>query len=149
MEKRVFFRSSWLPYLLVAPQIAITLIFFFWPAMRMLWFAFLRQDAFGMRSEFAGLDNFRDLLADSNYLQSFQVTALFSILALISDLALFAVSVAMVIPLLAAGSRRLHDRGQSGWLQMLLLVPCGSIVLIVFWILEGVPGPNLYGEPPA
>jgi len=77
------------------------------------------------------------------------ITALFSILALISDLALFAVSVAMVIPLLAAGSRRLHDRGQSGWLQMLLLVPCGSIVLIVFWILEGVPGPNLYGEPPA
>ena len=80
MQKRVYFRSSWLPYLLVAPQIVITVIFFFWPAGQALWFAFLRQDAFGLNSNFAGLDNFRDLLADSNYLQSFQVTAVFSVL---------------------------------------------------------------------
>ena len=80
MEKRVHFRTSWLPYLLVAPQIAITIVFFFWPAAQALWFAFLRQDAFGLNSEFAGLDNFRDLLADGNYLQSFQVTAVFSVL---------------------------------------------------------------------
>ena len=88
MEKRVFFRSAWLPYLLVAPQLAITVIFFFWPAAQALWFAFLRQDAFGMRSEFAGLDNFRDLLADSNYLQSFQVTAVFSVLVAVGGLSL-------------------------------------------------------------
>ncbi len=88
MEKRVFFRSAWLPYLLVAPQLAITLVFFFWPAAQALWFAFLRQDAFGMRSEFAGLDNFRDLLADSNYLQSFQVTAVFSVLVAVGGLAM-------------------------------------------------------------
>ncbi|MDO9283528.1 MAG: sn-glycerol-3-phosphate ABC transporter permease UgpA [Aquabacterium sp.] len=88
MEKRVFFRSAWLPYLLVAPQLAITVVFFFWPAAQALWFAFLRQDAFGMRSEFAGLDNFRDLLADSNYLQSFQVTAVFSVLVAVGGLAL-------------------------------------------------------------
>ena len=88
MEKRVFFRSAWLPYLLVAPQLAITVVFFFWPAAQALWFAFLRQDAFGMKSEFAGLDNFRDLLADSNYLQSFQVTAVFSVLVAVGGLAL-------------------------------------------------------------
>ena len=88
MEKRVFFRSVWLPYLLVAPQLVITLVFFFWPAAQALWFAFLRQDAFGMKSEFAGLDNFRDLLADSNYLQSFQVTAVFSVLVAVGGLAL-------------------------------------------------------------
>ena len=88
MEKRVFFRSAWLPYLLVAPQLAITVVFFFWPAAQALWFAFLRQDAFGMRSEFAGFDNFRDLLADSNYLQSFQVTAVFSVLVALGGLAL-------------------------------------------------------------
>ncbi len=88
MEKRVYFRLGWLPYLLVAPQLAITLVFFFWPAAQALWFAFLRQDAFGMRSEFAGLDNFRDLLADSNYLQSFQVTAVFSVLVAVGGLAL-------------------------------------------------------------
>ena len=88
MEKRVFLRSVWLPYLLVAPQLVITLVFFFWPAAQALWFAFLRQDAFGMKSEFAGLDNFRDLLADSNYLQSFQVTAVFSVLVAVGGLAL-------------------------------------------------------------
>ena len=88
MEKRVFFRSAWLPYLLVAPQLAITVVFFFWPAAQALWFAFLRQDAFGLKSEFAGLDNFRDLLADSNYLQSFQVTAIFSVLVAVGGLAL-------------------------------------------------------------
>jgi sn-glycerol 3-phosphate transport system permease protein len=88
MEKRVFFRSAWLPYLLVAPQLAITVIFFFWPAGQALWFAFLRQDAFGLQSEFAGLDNFRDLLADSNYLQSFQVTAVFSVLVAVGGLSL-------------------------------------------------------------
>ncbi|RVT53654.1 sn-glycerol-3-phosphate ABC transporter permease UgpA [Rubrivivax albus] len=80
MDKRVTFRSPWLPYLLVAPQIAITLIFFFWPAGQALWFAFLRQDAFGVSSEFAGLENFAYLFADEAYLASFKVTALFSVL---------------------------------------------------------------------
>ncbi|MCP5264452.1 MAG: sn-glycerol-3-phosphate ABC transporter permease UgpA [Rhodoferax sp.] len=80
MDKRVTFRSPWLPYLLVAPQIAITLIFFFWPAGQALWFAFLRQDAFGVSSEFAGFENFAYLFADEAYLASFKVTALFSVL---------------------------------------------------------------------
>jgi sn-glycerol 3-phosphate transport system permease protein len=80
MEKRVFFRSAWLPFVLVAPQIAITVTFFFWPAGQALWFAFLRQDAFGMSVEFAGLENFRYLFADEAYLASFKVTALFSVL---------------------------------------------------------------------
>ena len=45
MEKRVVFRSAWLPYALVAPQIAITLLFFFWPAMQAVWYSFQLQDA--------------------------------------------------------------------------------------------------------
>jgi uncharacterized membrane protein YhaH (DUF805 family) len=57
--------------------------------------------------------------------------------------------IALYIPLLAVGSRRLHDRGQSGWLQLLLLVPCGNIVLLVFWVMEGTPGDNAYGPKPA
>ena len=56
---------------------------------------------------------------------------------------------AFIIPMLAVGCRRLHDRGQSGWLQLLMLVPCGSIVLIVFWVLDGTPGDNAYGTPSA
>lgn len=80
MEKRVVFRSSWLPYLLVAPQLAITVVFFFWPAGQALWYAFLRQDAFGLNVEFAGLENFIYLLNDEAYLASFKVTAVFSLL---------------------------------------------------------------------
>ncbi|MEO8124801.1 MAG: sn-glycerol-3-phosphate ABC transporter permease UgpA [Burkholderiales bacterium] len=80
MEKRVVFRSAWLPYLLVAPQLAITLVFFFLPAGQTLLFAFQRQDAFGMNVVFAGFENFRYLLNDESYLKSFEVTAVFSLL---------------------------------------------------------------------
>ncbi len=80
MEKRVVFRSRWLPYVLVAPQLAITVVFFFWPAGQALWYAFQSQDAFGLNVSFAGLDNFRYLLNDEAYLDSFSVTAVFSLL---------------------------------------------------------------------
>ena len=80
MEKRVVFSSRWLPYLLVAPQLAITVIFFFWPAGQALWYSFQSQDAFGKNVTFAGLENFRYLLGDQAYLDSFKVTAVFSLL---------------------------------------------------------------------
>jgi sn-glycerol 3-phosphate transport system permease protein len=80
MEKRVVFRSAWLPYALLAPQIAITIVFFFWPAAQAIWYAFQIQDAFGLRTEFVGLRNFIDLFRDSHYLESFKVTAVFSVL---------------------------------------------------------------------
>ena len=73
----------------------------------------------------------------------------FGLVTVMLRIATFAMVVALAIPFLAVGCRRLHDRGQSGWLQMLLLVPCGSIALIVLWIMEGTPGPNGYGLPPA
>ncbi|AJW45092.1 sn-glycerol-3-phosphate ABC transporter permease UgpA [Ralstonia mannitolilytica] len=79
MEKRVVFRSRWLPYALVAPQIVITLVFFFWPAGQALYQSLLRQDAFGINLEFVGLENFHDLIADPNYLGSFKTTAVFAI----------------------------------------------------------------------
>ena len=80
MEKRVVFRSAWLPYALLAPQIAITIVFFFWPAAQAIWFSFLVQDAFGLKTEFVWAQNFTELFADSHYLDSFKVTALFSVL---------------------------------------------------------------------
>ena len=80
MEKRVVFRSAWLPYALVAPQIAITLVFFFWPAAQAIWFSFQLQDAFGLKTEFVGLRNFAELFADSHYLDSFRITAFFSVI---------------------------------------------------------------------
>ena len=80
MEKRVVFRSAWLPYALLAPQIAITIVFFFWPAAQAVWYSFQLQDAFGLNTEFVGLRNFEDLFGDSRYLESFQITAVFSVL---------------------------------------------------------------------
>jgi sn-glycerol 3-phosphate transport system permease protein len=86
VEKRVVFRSKWLPYALVAPQIAITILFFFWPAVQAVWYSFLLQDAFGLKMQFVWFQNFQALFADSYYLESIKVTALFSVLVAVSGL---------------------------------------------------------------
>jgi len=78
MHKRVLFRNRLLPYLLVAPQIAVTLVFFIWPASQALYTSLLREDAFGLRTEFVGFENFRRLFADPLYLDSFTTTIGFS-----------------------------------------------------------------------
>ena len=79
VEKRVRFKSWWLPWALIAPQMAIILIFFFWPAAQALYFSVQQQDAFGTNTQFVGLENFRALFADETYLASFQTTAVFSV----------------------------------------------------------------------
>ncbi len=79
MEKRVVFRSASLPYLLVLPQIAITLIFFIWPALQAISSSFYREDAFGLSRDFVWLQNFERLFADAAYLASMQTTAVFSL----------------------------------------------------------------------
>ncbi len=76
------------------------------------------------------------------------VGTLFIILGVIFIVLLALLVIALYIPFLAVGCRRLHDRGMSGWLQLLLLVPCGNIVLLVFWVMEGTPGDNAYGPKP-
>jgi sn-glycerol 3-phosphate transport system permease protein len=96
VEKRVVFRSAWLPYALLAPQIAVTLVFFFWPAAQALWFSFQLQDAFGLRTEFVGLQNFEQLFADERYLASFGTTAVFSI-----AVAFFGLSISLALAAMA------------------------------------------------
>ena len=88
MEKRVVFKSSWLPYVLVAPQIAVTVIFFFWPAFQAVYQSMLLQDAFGLHSEFVWFDNFKSLFNDEHYLASFKVTGVFSVLVAVSGLSI-------------------------------------------------------------
>lgn len=78
MEKRVVFRHPVLPYILVAPQIAVTLVFFIWPASQALFQSVLRQDPFGMRTEFVWLENFIEIFSEPAYLDSMKVTAVFS-----------------------------------------------------------------------
>ncbi|WP_431128212.1 sn-glycerol-3-phosphate ABC transporter permease UgpA [Variovorax paradoxus] len=80
MEKRVLFRSAWLPWLLIAPQMAVILVFFFWPASQAIWQSMQTEDAFGTSTVFVGLENFKTLFDDPAYIESFQVTALFSVL---------------------------------------------------------------------
>src|SRR6478735_5353490 len=79
-EKRVRFQSGWLPYALIFPQLLITIVFFFWPAGQALIQSLLVEDAFGASTEFVWFDNFRELFNDQNYLASFKVTAIFSVL---------------------------------------------------------------------
>ena len=88
MEKRVVFRSAWLPYALVAPQIAVTIIFFFLPAAQAAWYSLQLQDAFGLQTEFVGLANFFALFGDPHYLASFKTTAVFSVLVAGSGIAI-------------------------------------------------------------
>lgn len=96
MEKRVVFKHKTLPYLLVAPQLAITIVFFFLPAGQALWQAFHLEDPFGLSSTFVGLENFRDLLGSGEYLRSFKVTAVFSALV-----AVLGLSVSLLLAVLA------------------------------------------------
>ena len=79
MHKRVVFNSRLLPYLLLAPQLAITGIFFFWPAAQALYQSLLQEDAFGTETNFVWFDNFDRVFSDPYYLQSFGTTAFFSI----------------------------------------------------------------------
>lgn len=79
-EKRVVFRSAWLPWALLAPQVAVIAVFFFWPAGQALLESFQQSDAFGTSTEWVGLQNFERLFADPTYLASFKTTAVFSVL---------------------------------------------------------------------
>jgi sn-glycerol 3-phosphate transport system permease protein len=96
MEKRVLFKSAWLPWLLIAPQMAVILVFFFWPAGQALYQSVLQQDAFGATTEFVGLENFQRLFKDPSYLASFKTTAVFSLLVAVSGL-----SIALLLAVMA------------------------------------------------
>jgi sn-glycerol 3-phosphate transport system permease protein len=127
MEKRVRFKSAWLPWLLIAPQMAIVLVFFFWPAGQALWQSVLQQDAFGTSSEFVGLENFSRLWADDSYLASFQTTALFSLLVAASGL---------TIALLLAVMANRVVRG-AGLYKTLLIWPyaVAPVIAGVLWLM--------------
>jgi sn-glycerol 3-phosphate transport system permease protein len=87
MEKRAIFSSKVLPYLLLLPQLAITLVFFYWPASQAVWQSFLLEDAFGLSSEFVGFENYRYLLRQPEYYKAISATAVFSALVAFFSLA--------------------------------------------------------------
>src|SRR5829696_3298811 len=111
MEKKVVFRSAWLPYALVAPQIAVTVIFFFWPAAQAVYYSFLVQDPFGLSTQFVWFQNYIELLHNDHYLASFKVTAIFSLLVATSGI---------LISLLLATMADRVVRGAVGYKTLLI-----------------------------
>jgi sn-glycerol 3-phosphate transport system permease protein len=91
MEKSTIFNGKFLPYLLLAPQLAITFVFFYWPATQAVYQSFLREDAFGLSSEFVGFENYGLLFAQAGYYHAMAVTVVFSILV-----AVFSLSIALL-----------------------------------------------------
>jgi sn-glycerol 3-phosphate transport system permease protein len=85
-EKRVLFKSAWLPWALLGPQLVVIAVFFFWPAGQALLQSLQQQDAFGTSVEWVGLENFQRLFSDPTYYQSFRTTAVFSVLVACSGL---------------------------------------------------------------
>ena len=100
MQKRVTFRHLTLPYLFILPQLAITIVFFIWPAGEAIYQSLLRQDAFGLNTRFVGFENFERLFADPLYIDTLWRTLGFSVsvtlLSMLSAL-LFAVMADHVI----------------------------------------------------
>jgi sn-glycerol 3-phosphate transport system permease protein len=88
MEKRTVFSGKLLPFALLAPQLAVTFVFFYWPAGQAVYQSFLLQDAFGISTEFVWFDNYRQLFSDPAYYQAIMVTAVFASIVAFSALAL-------------------------------------------------------------
>ena len=126
MEKRVVFRSGWLPWLLLAPQMTVIGVFFFWPAAQALLQSLQQQDPFGMSVEFVGLDNFRQLLGDPSYVESFKTTALFS--ALVAGLG---ISLSL---LLAVFADRIVRGGTFYKTMLILPYAVAPAVAAVLWV---------------
>jgi sn-glycerol 3-phosphate transport system permease protein len=87
-EKRVVFRSAWLPWVLMGPQLAVIGIFFFWPAAQTILQSLQQQDAFGISTEWVGFANFNRIFHDPGYLASFKTTVVFSVLVATLGIAL-------------------------------------------------------------
>jgi sn-glycerol 3-phosphate transport system permease protein len=133
--KRTVFKNRWLPYLLVLPQIAVTVVFFFWPAFKSLQLSLYRVSPFGDRMTFVGLDNFTKLVADPAYWASVVNSFVFA-----ASVTIASVGVALV----AAGLATQKIRGLAFYRTMLLwpygIAPAvaGIIFLFIFHPAYGV-----------
>ena len=132
VEKRVVFKSKWLPWVLIAPQVLVIGAFFFWPAAQALLQSVQQSDAFGTSVEWVGLETFRNLWNDPTYLASFKTTAVFSI-----SVAVIGISLSLLLAVFA-------DRVSKGALvyKTLLIWPYAVAPAIagVLWLFMFAPG---------
>jgi sn-glycerol 3-phosphate transport system permease protein len=143
MEKRVTFNERWLPYLLLGPQIVITLVFFFWPSGQAIYQSVLIEDVFGGNSKFVWFENFAQLFRDNSYAHSAQITVVFSVLV---------ASIGLAVSLLLAVMADRIIRGATAYKTFLVwpyaVAPAVAGVLwgflfnpsvgIVAWMLQGI-----------
>ena len=138
MQRRVIFDGKILPYLLLLPQVAITLVFFFWPAGQAVYQSFMLQDAFGLRQTFVGLENYRIVLADPLYLGAAGRTLIFS-----ASVTVLAMASALVLALMA--DRQI--RGAAVY-RTLLMWPyaVAPAVAAVLWLFVFHPAIGIVGR---
>ena len=87
MQKNAYFKGLTIPFLLLLPQLAITVVFFYWPASQAVWQSFLLEDAFGTSTEFVWFENYQLLFSDPGYLKAFINTVVFSTFVCVLSLA--------------------------------------------------------------
>jgi len=131
-SSRPVFRQRLLPYLLLLPQLAVTLIFFIWPAAEALWYSVQSVDPFGFSSQFVGLENFSALFHDRYYLDSFKTTLIFSALV---------TGIGLILSLLLAAMVD-HVMRLKRFYQTLLLLPyaVAPAIAAVLWMFLFSPG---------
>jgi sn-glycerol 3-phosphate transport system permease protein len=127
MERRTIFPGTLLPAMLVLPQLALTLVFFYLPAGQAIWSSFTRSDPFGLRAQFVGTDNFIDLFTDPLYVDSIGRTALFC-----ACVAILSIGLALLLAIFA--DREITGRGLY---RVMLIWPyaIAPAVAAVLWIL--------------
>jgi sn-glycerol 3-phosphate transport system permease protein len=133
MENRAIFSGKLLALLLVLPQLAVSLIFFYWPAAQALWQSFLVQDAFGLSTEFVWFENYVALLKTPEYYHAIGVTFVFSILV---------VAFSLAIGLLLAVMANRNIRGVQIYRTFLIIpyavAPAVASVLFIFMFQPGL-----------
>ena len=138
MQRRVVFDGRVLPYLLLAPQLLITVVFFFWPAAQAVYYSFMLQDAFGLRQNFVWFDNYRVVLADPLYRGAVARTLVFTV-------AVTLLSMAPALLLAVMADKRL--RGSAVY-KTLLIWPyaVAPAVAAVLWLFIFHPSIGLLGQ---
>ncbi|MCC7016205.1 MAG: sn-glycerol-3-phosphate ABC transporter permease UgpA, partial [Rhodospirillales bacterium] len=140
MEKRAVFNHRLLPYVLIAPQIAITLIFFYWPASQAVWQSFLLQDAFGLNTSFVWFENYRELFKQPDYYGTIINTFVFS-----TAVTALSLSVALLLAVMADKPLRAGTTYRTLLIWPYAVAPAVAGVLWVFMFHPslGVIGRNL------
>jgi sn-glycerol 3-phosphate transport system permease protein len=135
MEKRAIFAGKTWPYMLLAPQLLVTLVFFYWPASQAVWQSFLLQDAFGLRTDFVWLENYRELFQQPEYYRAMATTAIFAVSV---------TSLSLSIALLLAVQADKHING-AGIYKTLLIWPYAVAPAIagVLWLFMFQPSLGL------